>query len=197
MTDPQAKPSALPAIDLEDGRLWHPVLMRGIVSDLSERVPLTTETLAQLLAALDEQTRSSVLAKWMPKIVESDCDECHGKGVIPILDNETCGDCRGTGFKQAVTPAHEIDERVKEAESRATRAEARVAELELALGAADAELEQYRGPATADEGAGSTKERDTCNRHDDCGTADEKARAAGRLSAEHCHDECCEDCFGN
>jgi len=35
-----------------------------------------------------------------------------------------------------------------------------------------------------------------CNRHDDCAAADAKARAAGRLSAEHCHDSCCEDCFG-
>jgi hypothetical protein len=36
----------------------------------------------------------------------------------------------------------------------------------------------------------------TCNRHSDCNAADEKARAAGYLSADHCHDDCCEDCFG-
>ena len=36
----------------------------------------------------------------------------------------------------------------------------------------------------------------TCNRHKDCNTADEKARAAGRSFADHCHDDCCEDCFG-
>jgi RyR domain-containing protein len=37
----------------------------------------------------------------------------------------------------------------------------------------------------------------SCNRHDDCAAADAKAKAAGRLSAEHCDDDCCEDCFGN
>jgi len=37
----------------------------------------------------------------------------------------------------------------------------------------------------------------SCNRHDDCDAADAAARAKGHLSAEHCHDECCEDCFGN
>lgn len=36
----------------------------------------------------------------------------------------------------------------------------------------------------------------SCNRHDDCDAADAKAQAAGRLGAEHCHDDCCEDCFG-
>lgn len=35
-----------------------------------------------------------------------------------------------------------------------------------------------------------------CNRHADCASADEKAKAAGRYSADHCHDDCCEDCFG-
>lgn len=36
----------------------------------------------------------------------------------------------------------------------------------------------------------------SCNRHTDCDAANEKAKAAGRLGAEHCHDECCEECFG-
>lgn len=37
-----------------------------------------------------------------------------------------------------------------------------------------------------------------CNRHFDCDEADERARARGWSSgADHCHDECCEDCFGN
>lgn len=35
-----------------------------------------------------------------------------------------------------------------------------------------------------------------CNRHDDCDAADAKARKSGLLGAEHCHDDCCEDCFG-
>ena len=34
----------------------------------------------------------------------------------------------------------------------------------------------------------------TCNRHKDCDEAD---RAAGRWNADHCHDDCCEDCFGS
>jgi len=36
----------------------------------------------------------------------------------------------------------------------------------------------------------------TCNRHDDCDEADRKARERGFTRADHCHDECCEDCFG-
>jgi len=36
----------------------------------------------------------------------------------------------------------------------------------------------------------------TCNRHDDCAAADEKAQAKGCLFAVHCRDEDCEDCFG-
>jgi hypothetical protein len=35
-----------------------------------------------------------------------------------------------------------------------------------------------------------------CNRHKDCNAADERVRADGRSSADHCHDDCCEDCFG-
>ena len=37
----------------------------------------------------------------------------------------------------------------------------------------------------------------TCNRHDDCDAADQRARAKGSACADHCHDECCEECFGN
>lgn len=37
----------------------------------------------------------------------------------------------------------------------------------------------------------------TCNRHRDCDVADVKARESGRLYAEHCHDDCCEECFGS
>ncbi len=37
----------------------------------------------------------------------------------------------------------------------------------------------------------------TCNRHDDCDVADRKAIAEGRNQyTHHCHDDCCEDCFG-
>lgn len=35
----------------------------------------------------------------------------------------------------------------------------------------------------------------TCNRHDDCDAADAAAHARG-LVTDHCHDDCCEDCFG-
>lgn len=41
------------------------------------------------------------------------------------------------------------------------------------------------------------KKGNSCNRHDNCDAADAKARAAGRIGAGHCHDECCEDCFGD
>lgn len=36
----------------------------------------------------------------------------------------------------------------------------------------------------------------SCNRHDDCELANQRAREKGRLGADHCHDDCCEDCFG-
>jgi hypothetical protein len=35
-----------------------------------------------------------------------------------------------------------------------------------------------------------------CNCHEDCDAADAKAKAMGHLGADHCHDDCCEDCFG-
>lgn len=37
---------------------------------------------------------------------------------------------------------------------------------------------------------------DSCNRHNDCNKADTEAKARGAFGASHCHDECCEDCFG-
>ena len=37
----------------------------------------------------------------------------------------------------------------------------------------------------------------TCNRHDDCEKANAEARAKGAYAAAHCHDECCEECFGS
>ena len=36
----------------------------------------------------------------------------------------------------------------------------------------------------------------SCNRHIDCGAAEARALAAGRRWPDHCHDDCCEDCFG-
>jgi hypothetical protein len=38
--------------------------------------------------------------------------------------------------------------------------------------------------------------RTSCNRHDNCDAADAEARARHGRAADHCHDECCEDCFG-
>ncbi len=51
---------------------------------------------------------------------------------------------------------------------------------------------------SADEAKRIEREREdnTCNRHSDCAAANTRARAAGRISAEHCHDGDCEDCFG-
>ena len=51
--------------------------------------------------------------------------------------------------------------------------------------------------AEGDSEVGVGKPVSTCNRHDDCDAADARARAKGHLSAEHCHDECCDECFGN
>ena len=44
-----------------------------------------------------------------------------------------------------------------------------------------------------------------CNRHLDCDAADARAAEAGKRNewgmpitrTDHCHDDCCEDCFGN
>ena len=48
----------------------------------------------------------------------------------------------------------------------------------------------------------TTEPEKGCNRHEDCAKADDDWR--GRHSGEkyppvsfHCHDECCEECFGN
>lgn len=56
-------------------------------------------------------------------------------------------------------------------------------------------------------GTETTNAPRSCNRHTDCDKADEEARAKakaqnlrpdhfGHRGADHCHDECCEDCFG-
>ena len=36
----------------------------------------------------------------------------------------------------------------------------------------------------------------TCNKHDDCDAADERARGRGSKQAVHCWSEDCEECFG-
>jgi hypothetical protein len=41
------------------------------------------------------------------------------------------------------------------------------------------------------------KQKRSCNLHYDCDIADEKANRVGGISAQHCHDECCDECFGN
>lgn len=43
---------------------------------------------------------------------------------------------------------------------------------------------------------GDDKKIRTCNRHVNCDKADADAKQAGR-SADHCRDDCCEDCFGS
>lgn len=40
------------------------------------------------------------------------------------------------------------------------------------------------------------EEKRNCNMHLDCDAADDRAKAKGFIRADHCHDECCEDCFG-
>jgi hypothetical protein len=37
----------------------------------------------------------------------------------------------------------------------------------------------------------------TCNLHTDCDAADAKMPAHISKYAAHCHDDCCEDCFGS
>lgn len=40
------------------------------------------------------------------------------------------------------------------------------------------------------------RQKRTCNRHADCDKADAESEAKRGRRAEHCHDDCCEDCFG-
>lgn len=37
----------------------------------------------------------------------------------------------------------------------------------------------------------------SCNLHENCDEADRATRAVYGEGAMHCHDECCEDCFGS
>lgn len=37
----------------------------------------------------------------------------------------------------------------------------------------------------------------SCNRHNNCDAADADAVARGKLGASHCHDDGCDECFGN
>jgi hypothetical protein len=52
----------------------------------------------------------------------------------------------------------------------------------------------------AAEGAGlvvPAAPKRTCNRHDDCDAANGQAMAVANRRAYHCHNDCCEDCFGS
>ena len=54
------------------------------------------------------------------------------------------------------------------------------------------ELERIKALSKAE----SVKTVRSCNRHDDCDKADEAVKAKGGFAASHCHDECCDECFG-
>lgn len=66
----------------------------------------------------------------------------------------------------------------------------------LAAKQAKNELRTWPDWRTMQEGApiehDRSGDRRTCNRHTDCDAADVKAGG----HANHCHDDCCEDCFG-
>lgn len=73
---------------------------------------------------------------------------------------------------------------------------------ELAAPAQGSSSERSGEAATRkDAGAGAAASggaKRKCNRHADCDAADVESRARGReLGADHCHDEGCEECFGN
>lgn len=46
-----------------------------------------------------------------------------------------------------------------------------------------------------DGGYSGVPRKRTCNRHDDCDAADARAASKGKRT-DHCHDDCCEECFG-
>ena len=58
------------------------------------------------------------------------------------------------------------------------------------------------GPDAVIEAGGGQAAKRTCNKHDDCDAADERAKARGeshygRPGASHCHSDDCEECFGS
>lgn len=52
-------------------------------------------------------------------------------------------------------------------------------------------------PVTAPEPPPAVPVIRSCNRHLDCDAADRAAQERGASRASHCHDDCCEECFGN
>lgn len=55
-------------------------------------------------------------------------------------------------------------------------------------------------PAWKRNGSGLNLPARTCNRHVDCDVADRRSIIANQNKyrlASHCHDDCCEDCFGS
>jgi hypothetical protein len=64
--------------------------------------------------------------------------------------------------------------------------EAHIDALKLVLAGAQKILDKIQNPPPRE-----------CNRHKNCDEADAKARERGQFGADHCHDDCCEDCFGS
>jgi hypothetical protein len=95
------------------------------------------------------------------------------------------------GARAALATAH-----AERDQARASLAEARRL-LELAAVALSAARREVEAAPTVREEPAETPRPVTCNRHDDCLKANEDAKAKGQFGAEHCHDNCCEDCFGS
>jgi hypothetical protein len=110
----------------------------------------------------------------------------------------------------ALATARSETDRLKErGEYWAATYQAKIVELEGKLDA----VALATPPAPSDAGTGyPLATRKSCSRHDDCEAADAKAKArfdANQLKpfrereehlfsyAEHCHDDCCEDCVGS
>ena len=67
-------------------------------------------------------------------------------------------------------------------------------------GVRSASCSPAHAPSAASQSPDTVRERmlpTSCNLHSDCAAANKKARLAGKHFANHCHDDCCEECFGN
>lgn len=59
------------------------------------------------------------------------------------------------------------------------------------------QMREWRAKNRPQKTPTSKPEKRTCNRHSDCDEADRLARERGARAASHCHDDCCEECFGS
>lgn len=137
-------------------------------------------------------------AEWAEARKLSVCEYCRG-GVR--RNGGHCGECDDAieDIARALARARSDGERQGREKERAevvrylSRFPIQAATLAMAI----RDGRHVPAPPASEEAKEAPADKNSCNRHVDCAAADAKARAKGRgLGAEHCHDDCCEDCFG-